>query len=150
MTAALAEMPPLPVAQVSDTGWVAFDDLPEVARLAVQHWTDVHTPEYLALHARLSQWQMVLIETETVIERVMASGDHVDDFDGDWETYHEWYLSRGNVPDHGTSRWPVIEATIEARNADEGYLDDGWHRFHSYVHAGDTHIPVLRSRRIPD
>jgi hypothetical protein len=133
-----------------DTGWVGFDALPVEAQLAVQNWTDVHTAEYLSMHARLSEWQMVWLPVATAIERVMSSGDHVDDFDGDWETYHDWYVSRGNLPDHGTSRWPVIEASIEARNADYGYLDDGWHRFHSYVLAGDTHIPLLRSRRIPD
>lgn len=147
MTATIVE--PLSPA-MQDTGWVGFDDLPVEAQLAVQNWTTVHTPEYLTLCARLSHWQMVWIPTDIAIERVMSSGDHVTDFDGDWETYHDWYLSQGNIPDHGPSRWPVIEATIEARNADFGYLDDGWHRFHSYVAAGDTHIPLLRSRRIPD
>lgn len=146
MSIAASRTPP----QVTDTGWVSYDDLPVEAQKAIQNWTDVHTPEYLAMHARLSLWQMVLIDTETLIERVMATGDHADDFDGDWETYHGWYMDRGSVPDHGDSRWPVLEASVEARNADFGYLDDGWHRFHSYVAAGDTHIPVLRSRRIPD
>jgi hypothetical protein len=32
--------------------------------------------------------------------------------------------------------WPVILG--------EGVIDDGWHRFHSYVRRGLTYVPTLR------
>lgn len=128
--------------------WVDFDDLSPAAQRAISHQTDIVHAAELVTYARRKQWQEERVPTTTVIERVMATGDHADDFDGDWAAYHAWYVSQGGVPDHGTSRWPVIENPLALRGAC-GYLDDGWHRLHSYIRAGDTHIPVLRHRPHP-
>lgn len=126
--------------------WVGFDDLSPAAQDAIRFWTDVHDPAAIVEAARTLEWQEELVPLADVLAQAMASGDHAVDFNGDWEAYHAWYLSGGDVPDHGTSRWPVIENSERGRAINGEYLDDGWHRLHSYVRAGDTHIPVLRHR----
>jgi hypothetical protein len=123
--------------------WVTFDDLSHVAKCALRNATDTASPAELEQFARRFQWQETALPTSQVIATVMACGDHVDYF-GDWDAYHLWYLSEGGVPDHGESRWPCIETQPPALGAD--YLDDGWHRLHSYIRAGDQTIPVLRAR----
>lgn len=128
--------------------WVGYDALSPAAQQAILHWTDVHTPAQLLAGARRFEWQEELLPTTVVIAKVMMAGDHAVDFKGNWYAYHNWYLSRFGVPDHGTSRWPIIESDAAELRAGQAYIDDGWHRFHSYVKAGDTHIPVLRARRL--
>lgn len=127
--------------------WVAFDDLSPVAQTAIEHWDDEATAEELADAARQFEWQEIVVSVESLIERVMAAGDTRTYF-GTWQAYHEWYLTDDYVPDHGTSRWPIIEGLAGAAAVSEATLDDGWHRFHSYVRAGDTHVPMLRRRLI--
>jgi len=56
-----------------------------------------------------------------------------------FDDYHRWYMREGRPIPTYASRWPVIESPF----ADE-WLEDGWHRFHSYVEAGDTIVLVLR------
>lgn len=51
--------------------------------------------------------------------------------------YHELYVACGDIPDHGESKWPCIAPGVNE------WLDDGWHRFHSYIAAGDPFIPLL-------
>jgi hypothetical protein len=70
---------------------------------------------------------------------VMALGDLAADWSGDWDAYHAWYAGQGDVPDHPRDgRWPAIMSSF----GDEAF-EDGWHRFHSYVAAGDADIPVV-------
>jgi hypothetical protein len=52
--------------------------------------------------------------------------------------YNCWYLNQGNVIDHGKSVWPVI-----LNDFPDEFLQDGWHRFHSYVAKKLKSIPVL-------
>lgn len=56
-----------------------------------------------------------------------------------FDDYHQAYLDGGDIPNHGDSMYPVIEGGMDE------WLDDGWHRFHSYVLYGKKEIPVLRS-----
>lgn len=130
--------------QFSGTGWMQYDELPDTAKNAVRHWSTVASPEQLEARARTRQWQMEHVPVDEMKKRVMADDPDLGHQHGDFEGYHRWYLSAGPVPEHGASRWPVIEK--DPRDETEGYLDDGWHRFHSYVRAGDTHIPLLRQR----
>jgi hypothetical protein len=61
-----------------------------------------------------------------------------DDFPGDFDSYHKWFLVHCGTEDHGVSVWPVIlDSTGDA------LLQDGWHRFHSYVERKLEQIPCL-------
>ena len=61
-----------------------------------------------------------------------------DDFPGDFDAYHAWFLNHCGTEDHGDSVWPVIlDSTGDA------LLQDGWHRFHSYVERKLEQIPCL-------
>jgi hypothetical protein len=61
-----------------------------------------------------------------------------DDFPGDFDGYHEWFMDHCGTEDHGDSVWPVIlDSTGDA------LLQDGWHRLHSYVERKLEQIPCL-------
>lgn len=146
-TATLASPSAAPSADVA-LHWVRFDDLSPIAQTAISHWDDEAAEDEVAEiieGARGFEWQELVVTTESLIERIMLHPETAAHF-GNWRAYHEWYLSDANVPDHGTSRWPVIEGLAADAAAGELTLDDGWHRFHSYVRAGDTHVPLLRRR----
>lgn len=56
-----------------------------------------------------------------------------------FEEYHKAYVGNGkDIPNHGDSVYPVIEGGFGE------WLDDGWHRFHSYVKYGHKEVPVLK------
>jgi len=56
----------------------------------------------------------------------------------DFDEYHKMYVGDGSdIPNHGDSMYPVIEG------GEGEWLDDGWHRFHSYVKHKKNIIPVL-------
>lgn len=128
------------------TQWRAFDDLHEEAKQAIRHHGDSATAEELEAYARTRQWQFARVPTELMAERVMAADPDLVADHGTFEAYHAWYVSRGEVPDHGDSYWP----SIEAQSGTGEYLVDGWHRFHSYVAKGMKNVPLLRSRPMPE
>lgn len=66
--------------------------------------------------------------------KLSPEGADYDTFDA----YHRWYAGQDSDTDHGNSVWPVILCDIP----NEG-LEDGWHRFHSYVRKGLKEIPCL-------
>lgn len=73
---------------------------------------------------------------------VMNSGD-LRERHHTFTEYHQAYLANGDTPDHGDSRWPCV---ILTGGEEEGWFD-GWHRFHSYIEAGDQTIPTLTIHR---
>lgn len=56
-----------------------------------------------------------------------------------FDDYHKWYTSHGDTPNH-TEVWPI---ELETSYLDGGLIDDGSHRFHSYVRSGVQIVPVL-------
>tara|TARA_R110002020_G_scaffold73616_3_gene188838 strand:- start:1870 stop:2415 length:546 start_codon:yes stop_codon:yes gene_type:complete len=64
------------------------------------------------------------------------------DFD-DFNKYHKWYRKGGKV-DHGDSIFPIILSSDHVRERGFEFIEDGWHRFHSYVDKGITNIPVIK------
>ena len=82
---------------------------------------------------------MASTPTEAAKASVLRNPEIARDFGGDWQAYHAWYGSLGELPDHGRSdRWPCILSGFDY----ETFMD-GWHRFHSYCRAGDLDIPVV-------
>jgi len=77
-----------------------------------------------------------IISIEEAKKRCMQFPFDAGDF-STFEAYHQWYIEGEDVPDHGNSVYPVIQG------GDNEWLDDGWHRFHSYVKKGFQRIPVL-------
>lgn len=77
-----------------------------------------------------------MIDIEEAKRRCMQFPFDAGDFYS-FEEYHQWYIEGGDIPDHGDSIYPVIEG------GHNEWLDDGWHRFHSYVKKGFQKIPVL-------
>lgn len=140
------ERHPKPTPREIALAWGSFDDLPDFAKDAIRHQGDSTSPEDHEAYARSREWQYARVPTELMAERIMAADPDLVADHGTFEAYHDWYVSRGRVPDHGDSHWP----SIEAGPGMVGYLDDGWHRFHSYVARGMKNVPLLRSRPIPD
>lgn len=84
---------------------------------------------------RLFDFEMLTLEEAK--RRCMQFPFDAGDFPT-FEEYHQWYIDGGDIPDHGDSVYPSIEG------GHNEWLDDGWHRFHSYVKKGFQFIPVLR------
>lgn len=62
---------------------------------------------------------------------------------GDWEAHHQDTLDRHPIPSYpATGRWPLI-----VRDENPNYVDDGYHRMHSYIRDGATNIPTVRMYR---
>ena len=75
------------------------------------------------------------VMTEEVYNR---NADINNDFDS-FEEYRVWYFKSDDMPNHPrTKRWPSILSGF-----DDEVLEDGWHRFHSYVAMKCRTIPCI-------
>ena len=122
------------------TAPLAFRDLPETSVLALLEWLGDGDD----IRARLESASYMLTEVPVHVMKALVMSDSTLAQFGDFELYHEWYLNESDgddlmpVYDSGPDRWPVISAG----RSDEP-LDDGWHRMHAYITAGDATIPFL-------
>jgi hypothetical protein len=55
-----------------------------------------------------------------------------------WENYHRRYMRMGTKHRASSNLWPVILSSFE-----EETLEDGWTRFHQYVHRGLRTCPAV-------
>ena len=121
--------------------WIGIDDDSPITNW----WTDQRVPRMIENYKKRHGFQDFLygyIPTELLISKV----DHmVKNPSGyfpfkDFGEYHNDYQSKYRV-DHGSSVLPVI------LYPNGGFMnepiEDGWHRFHSYVAKGLRDIPVL-------
>jgi hypothetical protein len=59
---------------------------------------------------------------------------------GEWEAHHQDTVARHPIPAYpAEGRWPLI-----VNDDNPNYVDDGYHRMHSYVRDGATEIPTIR------
>ena len=84
-----------------------------------------------------------LIPTKAFVKEIWDRDDGVKDWKMDGMTfkeYQEWYFKEGaSMPNHPkTNRWSCILSSFDFE-----VLEDGWHRFHSYVMRGDKTIPCV-------
>lgn len=56
-----------------------------------------------------------------------------------FEDYHNWYISFCDTPFY-SKQWPVI---LAQGSCGEEIIEDGWHRFHSYIRDGIKSIPFV-------
>lgn len=79
----------------------------------------------------------VTLGAEAMQKAVMSDPEISEDFSC-WDEYHAAYLS-GGAPKHPeTDRWPVILSSDDSET-----IQDGWHRFHSYLRDGATEVPAV-------
>jgi hypothetical protein len=58
----------------------------------------------------------------------------------DWEAHHQDTVARHPIPGYpAEGRWPLI-----VNDANPNYIDDGYHRMHSYMRDGAQEIPTVR------
>ena len=108
-------------------------DLPEITKADVEK----RMPHFIE-HYGTRPFGVVTLSSETLKSAVMDDEEIASSFSS-WEDYHEWYTSHSDMPAHGhENRWPVI-----LWNGNTETLQDGWHRFHSYIRDGHSDIPVI-------
>lgn len=128
---------------------MTYDQLPEVSQLAMIAWYLQGTTldwEGAVEAAKCHDYRLSEIPTEDFIERMMtyteSSPPEIDRFTS-FDEYHKDYVAREAgrgtpVPNYpATNRWPVLIP------ASDYLIEDGFHRFHSYVESGHTTIPVI-------
>lgn len=94
-------------------------------------------PEYVRRYGDIA-WNVACLPVERVIAAVLADEGLADSFKS-WDEYATWYARATELPNHSKeNRWPVILSEDDYET-----IRDGWHRFHSYVRAGCTHVPVV-------
>jgi hypothetical protein len=63
----------------------------------------------------------------------------------DWEAHHQDTVARHPIPYYpAEGRWPLIVS-----DANPNYIDDGYHRMHSYMRDDATEIPTIRMHPRP-
>lgn len=129
--------PSLPPSEIAKD-WATFDNLPDVAQEALLH----RDPD--AADSPL-EWQFARVPASLVTERIMSADPALADDFGTFEAYHDWYMTQGNVPDHGGSVWP----SFEAADGSGTYLEDGERWFHAYFARGLSYVPIMRTRKEP-
>jgi hypothetical protein len=120
-----------------------YDTLPAPAKAAATEYLDEpHEDNYLVGE----------LPTEYVKQRVMA--EFVGPFRWlSFDAYHRWYVEDrekdGRMPNYPkANRWPSLLAGTDK----DGFIWDGWHRFHAYIRAGHPTVPVymiLREGDVP-
>lgn len=55
-----------------------------------------------------------------------------------FDEYHKWYIDGGDIPSH-EGIWALVFADEE-----DDIIEDGWHRFHSYVEKGIKTVPCIQ------
>lgn len=116
-----------------------YQELPSPAKKALREFgIDFHNMTYL----------YGAIPTKALIREVMTKNADVRGDFKDWEEYHSWYMNdpeSGRGTPSGAVRWPIV-LTDEPGEV----IDDGWHRFHQAVAAGESNIyavlPVSKGR----
>lgn len=91
-----------------------------------------------AVHAAERRYGVMSRSTELLKREFMLETEIGEEFPN-FDAYHAWYLSQGDTPEYSSEeRWPSILSSFP-----RDVLQDGNHRFHSYVRAGHADIPLL-------
>lgn len=120
--------------------FVAYDQLsPDAHRALGAYWRDV--PRRMDVSRMTFEERAVPVaEAKRLVMR--DPGIDPPEENGSFAAYHRWYMRFADIRQH-TARWPVI---LNTDPSDPAWIDDGWHRFHWYVEAGDRTIPTLTIR----
>ena len=118
-----------------------YPELPRRARAAIRQYVGEEEGAVAMLRQlRARKFGVVTVPTIALIKLIWdfrdAPNEKLSMEHPAFIEYCHWYREGSGVVDHGTSRWAVI---LDVRAGD--VLQDGWHRFHSYVARG--HPTVL-------
>lgn len=125
---------------------LSYEELPAPAQLAIAHymaidgeaWPRYEDPARYALRFGETQFGAVNVSMHELQNAIMEYNADCRNDHANWDAYHRWYLSLGDVPDHGASVWPVI------LDCDYGeVLQDGWHRLHDYARKDLDAVPAI-------
>jgi len=87
---------------------------------------------------------MVDIPIQALADRIISKNPIVNE--NGWKNLkelNEWYGLNFTIPKHSNkNRWPVILATT-CEKVDHEIIEDGWHRFNTYIKQGAKKIPCL-------
>lgn len=124
---------------------VKFAQLPTGAQKAIRQFyvTEAANAHAAAKLLDYSKWSLFEVPTQELIDAVVLE-DVVVSVDWDsWEDYHNWYLQNLDT-EKRKDRWPlIIDKGHRLGNIYQPFIEDGWHRFHSYVARGESSIPIL-------
>lgn len=85
-----------------------------------------------------SEFGIVDVLTKELIREMWGTNSLlVEEYDT-FEEYHEWFVSSDSGYMRDNPTWPVILSSF-----DDELLQDGWHRFHSYVKIGAEKITCI-------
>ncbi|MES5838038.1 hypothetical protein [Bacillus cereus group sp. MG11] len=120
------------------TKGLSFNELSSACKMALLEYCymSCETMEDVRLMYKNNSFTFEIISIEESKKRCMQFPFDAGDF-LTFEEYHEWYIKGGDIPYYGESMYPVIQG------GDGEWLDDGWHRFHSYILYKKGFIPVL-------
>lgn len=122
---------------------VTFSDLPLPHKKALLEYCSMALEEMKDLKNFYDSNRVTFTIEDISLEEAKARWKKHHNNDWSWDCkdfdeYHRIYVGDGShIPNHGNSMYPVIEG------GDDEWLDDGWHRFHSYIKYGKRTIPVL-------
>jgi len=84
-----------------------------------------------------STWGMACIPVERMKAAIMADAEIADSW-ASWEDYSKWYMAGGVGAHSNEDRCASLLS-----NHDDETLQDGWHRLHCYIAAGNVDVPVV-------
>lgn len=113
--------------------FLSYDELPYLAKQSLKTYPYLEETDY-----PLVKFTLETIAIEEAKNRCM-SFDELSDMYSSFDEFHKNYVSFGDVPEHN-EMYPVFENV----DSDYEWLEDGWHRFNSYVRSGFKTIDVMR------
>lgn len=85
------------------------------------------------------KYQYGKIPTKEIIKLIWENHPEIKDEHKSFEEYHTWYINNGDTPNY-SDQWAVI---IGQGCIAEEIIEDGWHRFHSYIKNNIKTIPFV-------
>jgi len=121
--------------RLNGRGPLTFDELPPEAQKAA----DVYYGEDIADRG----WRFGLVEMTVEQARTLVWEFRSDDMRSDWSSFdewHQWYVECGLDADTYSENWPLV---LSSDQECDGLIEDGWHRFNSYIVQGRTSMMAL-------
>lgn len=118
---------------------VEFRNLPATAKQAIRKRAAEHLdPDAKTRINPKMRFGYVELPTEALKQAVLAAVQREGAPFKTFDEYHRWYISHGDTPSH-TEVWPI---ELDTDDPDQ-VIEDGSHRFHSYVRSGVKMIPAI-------
>jgi len=114
--------------------WTDIEPIDKFIDEQIRIWIEDYKKVYADREFRIG-----IIRIEEVIEKIMPRVTADTGYET-FEEYHKWVY---DGTDHGDSVYPIVTSETIYFDGLKEYIEDGWHRFHSYVHKGMKKIPFV-------